>query len=338
MNKVRWLLVGAGDISQKRVAPALAAVEGSEIAAVCDVREENARLLAGEHQVEQVFSDFAEALRRSDADAVYLATPVHLHARHAEQVLQAGKHVLVEKPLALTGAEGLHLAEQARQSGKIGGCAYFRRCFPAYQQACQMQAASEFGQVVLVRLVYYSWFGLGKEDPKYWRVERAKSGGGPLSDMGSHMFDLLIGLFGLPEKVVAWSENLVHQDWDVEDSASILMKLRNGAQVTASFSWCSKTWRHEFEVVGTEARVSWLPFDSGEVVKTVGRQTDHLKLPPAANVHLPLVQDFVQAIQEGRQPACPFGEAVKTNLLLDAIYRSAAEKRAVSLPAAWQAS
>lgn len=331
MNKIRWLLVGAGDISKKRVAPALAAAENSEIVAICDVRQENAQSLANEFNIGRVYTDFADALSNAEADAVYLATPVHLHSLHAHQVLLAGKHVLVEKPLSLSGQDGLRLVEAADECGKTAGCAYFRRFFPAYLMTQKMLAAGEFGQVVLLRLVYYSWFGLGKDDPKYWRVERAKSGGGPLSDMGSHMLDLVIGLFGLPVSVYAWCDNLLHPEWDVEDSANLLMKLRNGAQVTATFSWCSKTWRHEFEIIGTEAKVNWLPFDSGEVTKTTGRQVEALKLPPGENVHLPLVQDFIEAVLEHRPPVCPFEEAVKTNLLLDAIYRSASENRMVSL-------
>jgi predicted dehydrogenase len=189
---------------------------------------------------------------------------------------------------------------------------------------------SEFGQVVLVRMTYFSWFNPAPTNPKHWRVIRSKSGGGPLSDMGTHMFDVLIGLFGLPVNVYARCSNLVHE-WDVEDTASVQMELQSGAQVVASFSWSSRTWRHEFEIVGTEAKVYWQPYDSGQVTKTVGRQVDTLVLSPAENVHLPLVEDFVQAVLGGRQPICPLPEAAKTNILLDSIYKSASQNHPVEL-------
>ena len=332
MKKVRWLLVGAGDISRKRVAPALANAPESEIAAVCDVHENNLHTLAETYAVRERFTDYAEALQKASADAVYLATPVYLHTRQAEQALAAGKHILVEKPISLSGSEGYRLVKAHEQSGKVGGCAYYRRFFPAYQTTLEMVKAGAFGQVILVRMLYYAWFGLSQDDPKYWRVQKDKSGGGPLFDIGSHMFDLLIGLFGLPDRVVAYNDNLVHKDWDVEDTASILMTLHNGAQVTASFSWSSKTWRHEFEIVGTEMKINWLPFDSGEVVRTKGREVDTLNLPPADNVHLPLIQDFVSAVLEQRQPVCSLHEGLKTNILLDAIYQSAHEGREICLP------
>jgi predicted dehydrogenase len=330
VDTVKWLLVGAGDIARKRVASALAEAVQSEIVAVCDVRQESAQSLAVEYGVKEVFTDLDEALERSSADAVYVATPVYLHVPHAIRALQAGRHVLVEKPLGLSADDCKSALVVAEQSRKVTGCCYYRRLFPAYQHAQRMIEAGEFGQVVLARMTYFSWFNPTVEDPKYWRVVRARSGGGPLSDMGTHMLDVMIGLFGLPASVYAQCENLVHQ-WDVEDCAGLVMRLQNGAQVIASFHWNSKTWRHEFEIVGTEAKVYWHPYDSGQVIKTVGRQVDTLDLVPNANVHLPLVEDFVQAILEERPPACPLSEAAKTNVLLDAVYRSAEENHTVVL-------
>ncbi len=330
MAAVRWLLVGAGDIARKRVAAALADAENSELVAVCDAVEENARALAGQRSVAEVFTDIDAALSQTSADSVYVATPVWLHVDHAVRAIEAGKHVLVEKPLGVDADTCSRAISAAEQSTTHAGCAYYRRTFPAYEQGREMIANGEFGRIVLLRMAYFSWFDPTPEDPKRWRVVRERSGGGPISDMGTHMFDVMIGLLGMPVKVHATCDNLVH-DWDVEDTASVTMTLEGGAQVSASFSWGSKTWRHEFEIVGTEAKVYWHPYDSGEVVKTVGRDVETLDLAPAENVHQPIVEDFVQAVQEGRPPACPLPEAVKTNVLVDAIYRSAAEGREIEL-------
>jgi predicted dehydrogenase len=248
----------------------------------------------------------------------------------AIQALEAGKHVIVEKPLGLSAADCERLLHIADRTDTKATCAYFRRFYPAYEHTKQMLDDGTFGQVVSLRMTYFSWFNPAPSDPKYWRVVRSKSGGGPLSDMGTHMFDVLIGLFGLPVSVYAKCENLVHR-WEVEDSAAILMTLATGAQVTASFNWNSKTWRHEFEIVGTEAKLDWLPYDSGAITKTVGRETENLTLPPAANVHQPMVEDFVDAILNDRRPLLSLAEAAKTNLLLDAIYQSARENREVAL-------
>jgi predicted dehydrogenase len=330
MDKVKWLLVGAGDIAQKRVAPALTNAANTAIDAICSRTKEHAQALAEKHGVRAVFTDFETALSSSSADAVYLATPVGLHARHAIAALKAGKHVLVEKPLALNGEQAREIVQAAEASGKRAGCAYYRRCYPRFQHACKMLENGEFGRVVLVRLTYFGWFGPPADDPKRWRVVHAESGGGALADIGSHMLDLVIGLFGLPRTVFAQCANLVHE-WDVEDTSSILMTLDNGAHVVASFGWNSKTWRHEMEIVGTEAKLCWYPFDTGPVIKTVGRNTEELAMPNAENVHQPLVEDFVEAVLTGREPVCPVAEAARTSFVLDAVYQSAREKRVVNL-------
>ncbi len=329
---MNWLLVGAGDIAGKRVLPALAAAPGSRVAAICDLNAERAAALAAPHGA-AVFTDYARALAEAEADAVYVATPVFLHAPQALAALAAGKHVLVEKPMALTHSEARQVVAAAARAGRARcGVAYFRRCSAKYAMARAMLARGEFGQVVLARLTFFSWFNPDPADPKYWRVIPAKSGGGPLADMGAHMFDLLIGLLGLPERVFARVATLTHP-YAAEDSAALVMTLRGGAQALASFHWNSKTWSHEFEIVGTEAKLKWHPCDGESVVKTVGRTVTEVPTPNPPNVHAPLIAEFIRAAAEGRDPAVPASEGAKTNLLLDAVYRSAREGREVEVRA-----
>lgn len=330
MEPLRWLVVGTGDIANKRVIPAIEAEPRSRLAAVCDTVEERARSAAAPRGA-KAYTELAEALRSPNVDAVYLCTPVFLHVPQAIQALAAGKHVLVEKPVALSSAEARRLVSAAEKSGRKCGVAYFRRFAPKYAMARDMLSRGEFGKVALVRMAYFSWFNPAKEDPKYWRVVPERSGGGPISDMGTHMFDVLIGLFGLPQSIFAKAETLV-QPYDVEDSCSAILKLADGAQVTASFHWCSKTWSHEFEIIGTEAKVKWHPYDGDSVTKTVGRDTQEVATPNARNVHYPLIEDFVSAVVENRDPAVTPAEAAKTNQVIDALYRSAREGREVAIP------
>ena len=149
-------------------------------------------------------------------------------------------------------------------------------------------------------------------------------------DMGCHMFDILIGLFGMPQAVFADCPTLV-QEYGVEDSSVVTMTYTDGAQVMANFGWNSKTWTHEFEVVGSEAKVKWFPADTGKVIVTRGREIEEIELNCADNVHTPLIADFNAAVAEGRKPVCPLGEAVKTNVLLDAAYRSSSKGEIVTL-------
>lgn len=340
MTNVKWALIGAGDIAQKRVGPALKAEPRSRLEVIVDVNPGRAKKLADQLGGCAVGDRLETALANPAIDAVYLATPVFMHVEQIVAVLHAGKHVLCEKPLALNYEQARRVVADETAIRKAGlparsalakaGVAYFRRFYPKYLQAQEMLSKGNFGQVVLLRLAYHTWCDIKPDDPKYWRLLKAKSGGGVLSDMGCHMFDVMIGLFGLPKTVFA-SVRTQTFAYEVEDSAVMVMRYEQGPDVTASFNWNSKTWTQEFEIIGTEAKVKWHPYDSASVVRTVGRNIETLELPNHANVHYPLIADFVSAVIADRAPAVPLAEAAKTNLLLEAIYRSSAENREVAI-------
>ncbi len=323
-----WLLVGTGDIVNKRVAPALVAANHSRL--LCVVGQiDRARAIAARFNVPEASDNLEQALRTTNANAVYIATPVDRHREEAIHSLQAGKHVLVEKPLALNAQDAADIVQAAQAAGLRAGCAYYRRFFPRFEQARQMLAEGDFGRIISIDTCYHGWFNPQPDDPKIWRVQHEKSGGGPLADMGSHAIDILIGLFGFPSNVFAHVRTLV-QPYEVEDTAAALMQTSDGASITASFSWCSQTWAHRFEIVGEKARLRWDPHDTGKVIKTVGRETTELDLPNAQNVHLPLVQDFIDAVRQNREPRVSVAEAAKTNRVIDAIYQSSRERREVA--------
>ncbi len=324
-HSVRWLLVGTGDIVQKRVGAALT----PRISGVCGGRQ-RAAAIAADHGAAEVFDDLDTALRDTAANAVYIATPVHRHRPEALKAIAAGKHVLIEKPLGLNGDDAQRICDAAAAAGVTAGCAYYRRCFPRMAHLADLLARKTLGKIVMVRLSYWSWFDPATDDPKLWRVDPARSGGGPLADMGSHLFDQLIALFGVPRSVSASCATLAH-DYAAEDTASVIMTLANDAQVTASFGWNSRTWRHEIEVIGTEGKVLWAPADTGAVTVTIGRDVAEHDLPNADNVHQPLVDDFEAAVTASHPPIAPLEAAAATNRLLDAVYRSSRERRQVDL-------
>lgn len=328
-NAVKWLLIGTGDIVRKRVGPALMGAAGGKLVGLCGGRD-RAAALAQEYGGIAAFDNVSAALRECDADAVYVATPVHRHGEEALAALAAGKHVLVEKPLGLDGADARRMVDAAAKSRLRAGCAYYRRCYPRYKHLMDLLASGALGRILLVRTSSASWFNPEPGDPKCWRVRKQQSGGGPLADSGSHMLDLTIGLCGLPRSVCSHAETLVQQ-YEVEDTASLLMQFENGAHGLAHFGWGTRSFAHELEVIGSEGKVQWLPVDGGKAIVTLGRDVQQLDLPNAANVHEPLVADFNRAVLDGRDPIVPLAEAAKTNHLLDAVYRSAAAGECVRL-------
>lgn len=318
-SRLTWLVVGAGDVAQKRVAPAIVDSEQNRLMGICSRSLERARQFAAKFGGAAVYTDLEEALANCPAEAVYLATPVYLHSGQAVKVLASGRHVLVEKPLGISAEDASLAVSAAQNADRQAACAYYRRLSPRFLHAKQMLRTGEFGRVLYVRMAYSSWFVPRPGEAKYWRVVRDQSGGGPLMDMGSHMLDLLIGLFGRARVVAARTANRLHT-YQVEDSASVLLELDGDIPAFMTCNWCSRNWAHEFEIVGTEARLKWDPLDTGLVLKTAGGRTEPLDFPAQPNVHAPLLEDFALAVRTGRSPAVPLAEAYKANALLDAIY------------------
>jgi len=327
---VNWILVGCGDISNKRVAPAIKNQPQSRLAAVVSPYTDELDGFAQKHGILKKYLSIEEALEDKETDAVYIATPVFLHHELALSALKKGKHVLVEKPMAMTVEQCEELVSESERQNLRLGVAYYRRFFPKLNEVKRILQEGIIGDVIQARIMYHTWYGPVKDDSKAWRVVKKRSGGGPLWDMGCHKFDMLVYLLGMPKTVCGVMNTITHS-YEVEDSCSTLMEMDNGAQVLASFNWNSKVWSDEFEILGTEGKITMKPCDSDNLelqlnpknLKGMGRESTTVTIPNHNNVHYPLIDDFARAVEEGRQPLVSGTEGYKTNRILAAIEESA---------------
>ncbi len=326
---INWGLIGCGDISNKRVAPAIKSQSDSYLAAVMSPYKEELESFMKRHNIPQGYDNLSDMLSDDCINAIYVATPIFLHYEIVLQALQAGKHVLVEKPMAMDDEQCRMLIFKAKEMGVNLGVAYYRRFFPKMNEIKKLIADGVIGDVISAQIVFQSWYNPAKNDPKYWRVVKSKGGGGPLWDMGSHKIDMLIDLVGMPKSVSALLSTQTH-DYEVEDSCSALFELENGAHCTASFHWNSKVWVDEFIITGTEGKISMIPCDGDSLelelvptrIKGLGKETTTVVKFNASNVHAPLVDDFAKSIIEGRESRVSGLEGYKTNRILSAIEQS----------------
>lgn len=326
---VNWAIVGLGDIVRRRVAAAVLQQPNSRLYA-CVTRNPEAKKAEIESFAPQrVYRHIEQMLADRNVDAVYLATPVYLHAPHAIASLRAGKHVLVEKPMARNARESAQMCRAADQTGRRLAVAYYRRFWSRFQLVKEMLDQGEFGQVILVRMTLHSWYRPDAKAPGAWRTKPELSGGGAVIDVGSHRLDLLAWWFDLPQRLVAEVATLT-QDYDVEDSAGILMVLSGGAHFIGSFNWNSRTWTDEIHVVGTEAKVTLHPCDGPEALIAVGRDVQHREIPKPENGHYPLIDDFARAVIEGRPPRFTGVDSMKATQIIDAIYAQSQRNRSDS--------
>jgi 1,5-anhydro-D-fructose reductase (1,5-anhydro-D-mannitol-forming) len=165
---LNWIVIGVGDITRRRVIPAIQAECRSRLYGI--VTRDPAK--ASPYDT-GVWISLEEALSDGAVQAVYVASPVFLHAPQTIQSLRAGKHVLCEKPMAMNVAEAQTMLRAAEESGKSLGVAYYRRAYPKVQRAKQLLEAGTIGKPVLAELTSHSWFdGRGSRE---WLLDPAKS-------------------------------------------------------------------------------------------------------------------------------------------------------------------
>lgn len=307
-EKLRWVLAGIGDIATKRVLPAIAAEPRSELVGVVSRSEEKGRKWAP-----RVWGAVEEALEWGEFDALYVATPVALHAPQTIAALRAGKHVLCEKPAAMNYTEAREMTRVAAECGRLLGVAYYRRLYPAVLRARELMREGAIGKPVLAELRLHSWF-----DPvdgfRGWLVDPKLAGGGPLFDVGSHRIDLLNFWFGKPLRATGFAGRAVHRR-EVEDSATVLVEYAGGVRGMVDVRWHSRVERDECRIVGTEGSIEMTPLNSGRLITPSGEEM----APPHANLHYPAVENFVSAMLDGAALMCPGSEAAETDRITEEV-------------------
>jgi 1,5-anhydro-D-fructose reductase (1,5-anhydro-D-mannitol-forming) len=282
---LNWIVIGIGDITIRRVIPAIQAEPRSTLYGV--VTRDPAK--AARYGV-RTWRTLEEALSDSAVRAVYVATPVFLHAPQTMQALRAGKHVICEKPMAMNEAEARTMVQVAEESGKLFGVAYYRRCYPKVQRANQLLQQGAIGKPVVAELTNHMWFdGSGSRS---WLADPAKAGGGPLFDIASHRIDVLNFLFGKPVQVTGQWSNVVHH-YPVEDNATVMIEYQNGVRGIVDVRWHSKVVRDEFRIRGTDGEIEMSPLNGPDLVWPAGRET----LPAHPNLHYPMIESFVDAVE-----------------------------------------
>jgi 1,5-anhydro-D-fructose reductase (1,5-anhydro-D-mannitol-forming) len=282
---LNWIVIGIGDITIRRVIPAIQAEPRSTLHGV--VTRDPAK--AAGYGV-RTWRTLDEALTDSAVQAVYVATPVFLHAPQTMQALRAGKHVICEKPMAMNEAEARTMVQVAEESGKLFGVAYYRRCYPKVQRAKQLLQQGAIGKPVVAELTNHMWFdGSGSRS---WLVDPARAGGGPLFDIASHRIDVLNFLFGKPVQVSGQWSNVVHH-YAVEDNATAMIEYENGVRGIVDVRWHSKIARDECRLRGTDGEIEMSPLNGPDLVWPAGREN----LPAHPNLHYPMIENFVDAVE-----------------------------------------
>jgi predicted dehydrogenase len=319
---VRWGLIGCGDIAAKRVAIALRDAPGSRLVAVSRRQADQAEEFAHRFGASRWHASW-EDLLESDVHAVYIATPVDLHARMAIAAAEAGKHVLCEKPMALDVEACDRMVRAADANGVKLGVAYYRRFYPILRRVKQLLQEGAIGAPVAAQADAFEAFDPAPDHPRRWIVEKGRSGGGPMFDFGCHRLEVFLNLFG----AVAEVRGLVAQvalSRGVEDTAVAVLRFEQGPVATVRVTHATTESRDTVDIYGRTGSIHIPKLNGPEMrIRTRGSETVEHHSPPE-NLHQPMVDQFVRAVR-GQETLVVNGQVGReVNRLLSQVFASGA--------------
>jgi 1,5-anhydro-D-fructose reductase (1,5-anhydro-D-mannitol-forming) len=301
-----WGIIGVGDVTEVKSAPAVFRAPDSEVVHVMRRDEERVRDFAVRHGVPRWSTDAQAVLDDPEVDAVYIATPTATHATYAVKAARAGKHVLVEKPIALSAAEGGRILDEARKAGVRVWVAYYRRMLPRFRKIDELLSSGAIGEVQSVHTVWRK-----PTDFSGWRWDPEANHGGEFYETACHTLDVLDMLFGPARDASGVSRSDLH---------AVSGSCRFG-DVIASGSWTFGTpdALDETVVAGTAGTLSFATFAPTPIRLVTDRGTTLYEVDDPRHVHGPLVATILDELRgEGTCPST--GEsALRTATLMDTI-------------------
>jgi predicted dehydrogenase len=329
-------LVGAGRMGRIR-ADVLAKSGAAKLTAVADPDAARAGEIAAPAGA-QIFSDWREVMARPEIDVVILATPTKFHAEAAIAALQAGKHVLCEKPLARSVEEALRMLRAGQEANKLLKTGFNYRYMPHVRKAKELIAAGELGTLYFIR----SRFGHGGRPgyEKEWHTNQELSGGGVLLEQGIHLLDLVRYLLGEPSKVLGSSHTFFWDIPGVEDNCFCLLETAQGQTAQLHVSWTQ--WKNtlEMEIFGSHGylRIEGRDGHYGAPRLVWGkRNADHGRPQEVMFEYVPgdcwrdEWDDFATAVREGREPLGSAHDGLRAQQLVEAAYLSSKQQRWVDV-------
>jgi 1,5-anhydro-D-fructose reductase (1,5-anhydro-D-mannitol-forming) len=253
MDAVGWGIVGYGWVARDYMEPGIRAA-GHRLIAVCDPNAESRA--AAQRAGASGHADLAGLIAEPEVEAVYVATPNHLHRGAVEALAAAGKAILCEKPMAATLKDAEAITHAVESQKIFYGTAFDQRHHPAHRAIRAQVEAGRLGTVTAVRIVYACWLGRdwSEAGQPNWRIDAAQAGGGALMDLAPHGLDLVDFLLGEPITTIAALTQTKAQDYAVDDGALLIGRTAGGALASLHVAYnCPDALpRRRLEVIGTK--------------------------------------------------------------------------------------
>ncbi len=336
--KIKWGVIGCGGIADRRTIPGMMLAENAQLVAVMDANLQAAERVKEKYNAQYAFDNIEELLAIDEIQAVYIASPVFCHKEQAFAAAKAKKHILLEKPMALTSEESKEIAVFCKEQGVKLGVGLMMRFHSYHQEMKKLVAAGKLGDIVSMRGQLTCWY---PDIPGNWRQNKALSGGGALMDMGIHCIDLLQYITGLRAKAVTGFAGTQTFQYNADDSAAIVMKMENGAlaMVDANFNIPDAAAKCKLEIYGTKGSImaegTISQVEGGDVSILISddslaydaAQNREELVPVKLNVELgnmytKEVESFGRAILNDTEPEITAEDAINVQIIVEQAYKA----------------
>jgi len=350
-KKLRWGVIGAGGIADRRTIPGLLLAKNAELVAVMGPNLERTEAIRKKYNAKRAYDREEDLLSDPEVDAVYIASPVVCHARQAKLAADYGKHILIEKPLAMSSAEGEDVLRHCAEKGVQIAAGFMMRFGAHVKNMKKAIAEKKLGTLVSAYSQFTLWLPYEEGN---WRQCKAKAGGGCMMDMAVHVIELMEYISGMRvTQVGSFNENVAFSEYpqyDVEDTSTIMLRMENGAQfvVQTNFNIPDEASKWRLEFFGTKGRL---------LGDTIIGQNDGGKLNAVfieenlaysatqnhaddagvdlegdfGNMYTRQIESFSDSILNGKPLEVPASDAVHVQKIMELAYRSGQEMKLFAL-------
>lgn len=320
MEEIRWGIIGCGDVAERKSGPAFQDVVNSKLVAVMRRDAEKAADFARRHQVSKSYNIAAALINDPDVNAVYVATPPASHEAYAIAALEAGKHVYLEKPMALDSEGARRIQEKAKESrGKLV-VAHYRRELPAFKKVKALLEEGRIGKPLFadIRMLQPLQSGIVASTETNWRLNPTLSGGGLFHDLAPHQLDLMLHYFGTVEYAMGHADNL-GKAYEAEDFVCGLIRFGNGLYFRGLwyFTAPDDEAADSCEIIGANGKITF-SFFGEEVVLWLNGKKQVFKFQNPPYIQQPMIEKVVEYFLGKGENPCTSMEAVEVMKLMDA--------------------
>ena len=322
---INWGIIGCGDVTEIKSGPAFNKVNNSAFVAVMRRDAAKAKDYALRHNIPRWYKDAAELINDPEVNAVYIATPPSSHEALSIAAMNAGKHVYVEKPMALNYAAACNMAKTANEKNVKLVVAHYRRAQPFFNKIKQLITDKAIGEIRFARMEFYRP-GYSKSDlampGKAWRVDPTISGGGIFHDLAPHQLDLMVYFFGPVKKVSGMAVNQAGM-YTADDMVSGTILFENN--IIFNGTWCFNAApdlsTDLCEIIGSEGKISFSVFNNITFTVKTEEGSSVYSFDAFQHVQQPMIQRTVHYfLGEGPNP-CSGVEGAEVMRLIDTIVK-----------------